>query len=83
MTVLFSLDLTKDCDQNIGLCYGVIKPSDHREWLEKSDTGLPFVKYATIFIYMASLKNIFPFGTKSINLTVQLFIDLYGILPKT
>ena len=42
MNLLFSIDHTKSCDS---ACQGLIYPSTNREWIEKSDTGLPFVKY--------------------------------------
>ena len=43
MNLLFSIDHTKTCALD-GTCYGLIYPSTNREWIEKSDTGLPFVK---------------------------------------
>ena len=44
MNLLFSLSNPGTYDQD-EMRKGLIYPSTNREWIEKSDTGFPFIKY--------------------------------------
>ena len=56
MNLLFSLDNSVTPEQD-DIRKGLIYPSTNREWIEKSDTGFPFIKYVWISTNETSILN--------------------------
>ena len=57
MNLLFSLDNSVTPEQD-DIRKGLIYPSTNREWIEKSDTGFPFIKYVWISTNETSILNL-------------------------